>query len=606
MWLLTGSVMKGSAAAGPLLLLLLLLVLFFLICGDAHGWRSECDIGAGVELALHGPAPVDDGEDTAHRCRVAFLSSEDLKSPPQGLETLDIILTDSLAHVSFLGRRGPAHFLDNVTAFHVPGDLDAIMQGKTELLSVLLPPPGAGSDLAESIRQQAEALLPEHVYVDDGSWDLHAAAFSRYRFSLIAQDFDKQTISSALVRSVAFHTVALFNGFVEIGAMFFNGIADFEADPFDLHSTLGTIKKHNEHLGALWHYQRIIQDQLQYRYNRPFEERLYSQACSLCRLMVHREGRLPPIAFVGIYSARSNFEKRQAVRDTWGKVLRAHGLRYRFFLGEASAGSSSEEQRVRLELEEHDDLVFLDASEGYRMNSRKGLLFLEWIALRAEAEFLLKIDDDVYFRPEPLLAQLRSRSPAQYAWGYFDYISPVPREDGDHFQQSDEGFPFPVFPPYPRGVVRVLSMDIVRLLAKASREGRLRMIFGDDPNLGVHLRQLLFDPVDPLPSLTLDDFDNRVFAMEPSCHPNLWSRITRRTWAIHHVSPEQILCMWRVDLEAGYYREAEHGIEHDDSMPLDSLPDVCSCAAEPSFEARTDLDDIRQETDRILYDRVQP
>ena len=33
-----------------------------------------------------------------------------------------------------------------------------------------------------------------------------------------------------------------------------------------------------------------------------------------------------------------------------------------------------------------------------------------------------------------------------------------------------ETFPFPVFPPYPRGVVRVLSMDVVRLLAKASQE----------------------------------------------------------------------------------------------------------------------------------------
>jgi hypothetical protein len=36
--------------------------------------------------------------------------------------------------------------------------------------------------------------------------------------------------------------------------------------------------------------------------------------------------------------------------------------------------------------------------------------------------------------------------------------------------RRQETFPFPVFPPYPRGVVRVLSMDVVRLLAKASQE----------------------------------------------------------------------------------------------------------------------------------------
>ena len=37
-------------------------------------------------------------------------------------------------------------------------------------------------------------------------------------------------------------------------------------------------------------------------------------------------------------------------------------------------------------------------------------------------------------------------------------------------------------------------------------------VYGDDPCIGVHLRQLLFDGAEPLPSLTLDDFDNRVFA----------------------------------------------------------------------------------------------
>merc|ERR1719476_829296 len=189
------------------------------------------------------------------------------------------------------------------------------------------------------------------------------------------------------------------------------------------------------------------------------------------------------------------------------------------------------------------------------MNSRKGLLFLEWIARHSEAEFLLKVYDDVYLRPVPLLQQLRFRPPAQYVWGYWDYISPVPREEDDHFFNTYEDFPFEVFAPYPRGVVRVLSMDVVRRLAEASQERRLRMIYGDDPCIGVHLRQLLFDPEEPLPSLTLDDFDNRVFAMEPSCHKNLWSKMSNRSWAVHHVSVEQIECMWRVDLRDGYYVE---------------------------------------------------
>ncbi|CAK9050257.1 unnamed protein product [Durusdinium trenchii] len=249
---------------------------------------------------------------------------------------------------------------------------------------------------------------------------------------------------------------------------------------------------------------------------------------------------------------------------------------------------------MRREMEEHNDLVFLPVTEGYRMNSRKGLLFLEWIAARAEAEFLLKTDDDVYLRPTPLLRQLERRIPAQYAWAIFDYISPVPRDEDDNFYNPEETFPFPVFPPYPRGVVRVLSMDVVRLLAKASQE---------------------------------DDFDNRVFAMEPSsvaamrlrrpeclmrfpckklgtqgnrCHQNLWSKMTNRTWAIHHVKPEQISCMWSADLAAGYYQDTDLGLQVDESRELNEFPDLCGC--DESFFERSDLDKLQAETQRILED----
>jgi len=573
-----------------------------------RGWRSECEIeGVEVEVTLHGARPVEEGN--VGKCRAAFLSHSDIEAQLHELPDVDVIFTDSIRFVRFAGRSGPLHFIENVSEYHTPDDLDFIMQEKRELLSVLLPPVDLWDAKVETIYEQAQAHVPDHIYIDDGTLETHTAAFRPYRFSLIA-DPSNFTISLPFIRSLSFHTVAAFNGFVEVGAMVFNGIADFEAEPFNLHATLDTLRKHNDHMGALWHYQRILQDQLQYRYNRPFEERLLSQACTLCRLRVTASAEFPgvaasppPLVFVGVYSARRNFDKRQAIRETWGRfLLEEYGFRCTFFLGEASLGASLDEMRMRREIEKHGDVVFLAASEGYRMNSRKGILFLEWIALRSEAEFLLKVDDDVYFRPAPLLRQLRNRPPAQYVWGHFDYISPLPTDERDNFYNTPEDFPFDVFAPYPRGVVRVMSMDIVRLLAQANRENKLRMIYGDDPCLGVHLRQLLFDPVEPLPSLTLDDFDNRVFAMEPSCHPNLWSKITNRTWAIHHVSPEQIFCMFRADVQAGYYSEMLDGIRHNDDILADGLPDLCACAADQSFVDRVDLDTIRTETDRILFD----
>mmetsp|Transcript_6737 Transcript_6737/g.11987 ORF Transcript_6737/g.11987 Transcript_6737/m.11987 type:complete len:591 (+) Transcript_6737:33-1805(+) len=581
-------------------LLSILSLLRFVLC-----WRSECDIeGVDVQVVTHGFGSVTDQESERRTCRVTWLDHADLsQASPEDFGAVDFVMTESRSYVNFRGRNGAIHFLENITGFYVPEDLDGIMERKSELLSVLMPSRHLWDELAESIYEQSMALLPDHVYIDDGTLETHAAAFTKYRFCIIPEEETSiHSISLAFVRSLSFHTIAVFNGFVEIGAMVFNSVADFFPEPFDLAETLTTLNKHNKQLGALWHYQRIVQDLVQYRYNRPFEEKLFSQACTLCRLKADPV-RQAPLAFVGIYSARRNFEKRRAVRETWGRVLtETYGFRYRFFLGEASAGASLDELQMRREMDEYNDLVFLPVEEGYRMNSRKGLLFIEWIALRAEAEFLLKTDDDVYLRPAPMFRQLEHRVPAQYAWAIFDYISPVPREENDNFFNTPEEYPFAVFPPYPRGVVRIFSMDIVRLIAQRSKEGKLRMVYGDDPCTGVHLRQLLFDPDEPLPSLTLDDFDNRVFAMEPSCHPNLWSKMTNRSWAIHHVKPEQIRCMFAADLMAGYYTETPVGLQPDKERELNEFPDLCGCASDESFLERTDLDGLQEETNRVLFD----
>merc|ERR1719161_2691313 len=114
------------------------------------------------------------------------------------------------------------------------------------------------------------------------------------------------------------------------------------------------------------------------------------------------------------------------------------------------------------------------------MNSRKGLRFLEWCAANVNAEFLLKVDDDVYLRPAALVEMLRQRTPVGYIWGFWDYLSPVPQEAESPFHQQDDVWPFAAFPPYPRGLVRALSMDVVRHVAAAGRRGSLRLINGDD------------------------------------------------------------------------------------------------------------------------------
>ena len=278
-------------------------------------------------------------------------------------------------------------------------------------------------------------------------------------------------------------------------------------------------------------------------------------SCALCVQLpqdgpsVDAEDALP-LVFVGVYSAQENFGKREAVRQTWARALSTDGFDIKFFLGRPEARLL----RLQMEMFKHKDVVLLDVQEGYKWNSVKGLLFLEWCALHVFARFVVKADDDVYLRPAPLLFLLQSRPSFGYIWGYFDYLSPVPKEPDHAFFNSDEVYPFSVFPPYARGLLRVLSLDVVIALARMSLAGKLPLIFGDDPCFGVHLRYLRDDDLG-LPMLTLDDRDSyRIFAMEPSCNFALWSHASQRSWVVHHVSAQQVRCMWAADVAEGLYQ----------------------------------------------------
>lgn len=268
---------------------------------------------------------------------------------------------------------------------------------------------------------------------------------------------------------------------------------------------------------------------------------------------------------------------RQTIRDTWGKVLREMGVRYDFYLNTATA-VEREEARI------HGDIIVLDIPEGYRFNARKGVLFHRYVSINFDALFLLKLDDDIYLRPYPLIEQLKQRPPFSYIWGFFDISSPKPTDEKDNFYNSEEMYPFQVFPPYTRGCARVTSMDVIRRIAEMDREGKLRNIYGDDPNFGLHLRYVTMDP-EPIP-LYMDDFDSyRRFAMNPECKPveseqrpadidfhsgtplpNYFATIRNLSWVVHHVSPTQIRCMWNLDLE-----------ELRGNWGSEVLPSLCSC-----------------------------
>merc|ERR1711907_49393 len=80
------------------------------------------------------------------------------------------------------------------------------------------------------------------------------------------------------------------------------------------------------------------------------------------------------------------------------------------------------------------------------------------------------------------------------------------------------------------------------------------IIYGDDPCMGVHLREIVTGKHAPPARIEIDDRDSySKFAMEVECNVS-WGRVRDISWAVHHASPEQLHCMWNADIEHGYIR----------------------------------------------------
>lgn len=122
--------------------------------------------------------------------------------------------------------------------------------------------------------------------------------------------------------------------------------------------------------------------------------------------------------------------------------------------------------------------------------------------------------------------------------------------------------------------------------------------------MGVHMRHIVFDPEEPM-NLNLDDIDSyKVFAMNPECkllnntEPEIdpenpastkkikqWSPMTNRSWVFHHVNHKQIECMWRTDVEVGYY-DRQHF--YPTKVIREGFPNLCPCINDQdSWRGRT-------------------
>ncbi|OIW05540.1 hypothetical protein TanjilG_23326 [Lupinus angustifolius] len=155
---------------------------------------------------------------------------------------------------------------------------------------------------------------------------------------------------------------------------------------------------------------------------------------------------------IGINTAFSSKKRRDSIRQTWlpkgnevKELEREKGIVIRFMIGHSSREGGILDKGIDAEEEEHKDFLRLDHVEGYHELSSKTRLFFSTVVSIWDADFYVKVDDDIHLNLGMLvstLAKYRSR-PRVYIGcmksGPVLYQKGVKYHEAEHWKFGEEG-----------------------------------------------------------------------------------------------------------------------------------------------------------------------
>ncbi|XP_037091053.1 beta-1,3-galactosyltransferase 1-like [Pollicipes pollicipes] len=168
-----------------------------------------------------------------------------------------------------------------------------------------------------------------------------------------------------------------------------------------------------------------------------------------------------------VTSAVDNWERRQAIRDTWGggDALAEVGGRLLFLLGETEPESAA---AIRAEAQEYGDILQEAFRDSYRNLTLKTMMGLRWTAEHCDkVNFVVKTDDDIYWNLPLLMSHLETFDDRRFITGCIkQYSAPEP------ISMSGAQAP-PGYPLFAAGAGYVLTGDLTADLYQAARRIRL-------------------------------------------------------------------------------------------------------------------------------------
>lgn len=258
----------------------------------------------------------------------------------------------------------------------------------------------------------------------------------------------------------------------------------------------------------------------------------------------------PPHLLIAVKSVAADFERRQAVRQTWGAEGRVQGaLVRRVFLLGLPGPDGTEAQApghwlalLRAESRAYADILLWAFDDTFFNLTLKEIHFLAWATARCpDVSFVFKGDADVFVHVRNLLDFLGSRDPRRdlLAGDVIAQARPIRRRASKYYIPRAV-YGLPIYPAYAGGGGFVLSGATLRRLAAACSQVELFPI--DDVFLGMCLQRLRLAP-EPHPAF-------RTFGIpQPSEAPHLRTFdpcFYRELVVVHSLSAADIWLMWHL------------------------------------------------------------
>lgn len=196
------------------------------------------------------------------------------------------------------------------------------------------------------------------------------------------------------------------------------------------------------------------------------------------------------LAFVGINTGFDSGPRRKALRETWfpstpeglTKMEESTGLVFRFVIGHTE--DAHKMKALEEEVAEHQDFMLIDVDEKYSKLNHKTLAFFRTAYSLYDADFYMKMDDDIYLRPDRLAALLAKPRESPRVYLGCMKKGPVITDPKYKWYEPQAYMIGSEYFLHAYGPIYALSKEVVANLA-ATKNQRYRMFINEDVTIGV-------------------------------------------------------------------------------------------------------------------------